>query len=136
MNRILVDTSVWIEFFAPHSTLPKDFLALLQANIAEGNVAIIQPIRAELLSGHLTKSQRQKMGNLFEALEFVDVNWGEREPWDDITSFAEIARKKGLAIPGIVDRMILLSAQRAGVTLCTLDKALVKLAHAIGVQTT
>ena len=134
MNRFLVDTSVWIEFFAPRSTLPKDFLFVLQANIAEGNVVIIHPIRAELLSGHITKHQQQAIDHLLLALEFVDMDWSKQEHWNDIIGFAEIARKKGLAIPGLIDRMILLSAQQAGVSLCTLDKALLKLAQAIGVQ--
>lgn len=135
MSRVLVDTSVWIEFFAPRSTLPKDFLSVLQANIADGNVVIVHPIRAELLSGHITKSHRQVIDHLFTALEFIDVDWSKRERWDEIAVLADVARKEGLAIPGIVDRMILLSAQRAGVSLCTLDKALLKLAKAIGVLT-
>lgn len=134
MSRVLVDTSVWIEFFAPRSTLSKDFLSVLQANIADNNVVIVHPIRAELLSGHITKSHRQEMDHLFTALEFIDVDWSKRECWDEIAVLADVARKKGLAIPGIIDRMILLSTQKAGVTICTLDKALLKLAQAIGVQ--
>lgn len=135
MNRVLVDTSVWIEFFAPQSTLPKDFLSVLQAHIADGNVVITHPIRAELLSGHITKSHRQTIDHLFMALEFIDLDWSKQEHWDEIAGLAEIARKKGLAIPGIVDRMILLSAQKTGVTLSTLDKALLKLAQAINIKT-
>lgn len=134
MNRILVDTSVWIEFFAPHSTLSRDFLSVLQANIADANVVIIHPIRAELLSGHITKSHRQAIDDLFMALEYINVDWSRREPWNEIADLAEVARKKGSGIPGIIDRMILLSARQAGVAICTLDKALLRLAHAIGVQ--
>lgn len=134
MSRVLVDTSIWIEFFAPNPALSENFLSILQANIAEGNVVIIHPIRTELLSGHITKSHRQTIDHLLMALEFIDIDWGKQQHWDEIITFAEVARKKGLAIPGIIDRMILLSAQRAGVAICTLDKALTKLAHAIDVQ--
>ena len=134
MKRVLVDTSIWIEFFAKSPKVSQNVLDRLSDRILEQQVVLIQPVRAELLSGHVSKALKGEIERCFDAIEYVDLDWSRRENWEDIIAFASSARKIGLAIPGLIDRMILLSALLSNASLCTADKALVKLAKKIGVD--
>lgn len=133
MTRVLIDTSMWIEFFAKRPQVDERSLLLMSSYILEGNAVIIHPVRAELLSGHLSQKTREEIGHCLDALPRIDADWGDKNVWDALIGLAQVAQKKELAIPGLIDRMILFSAQKAHVALWTLDKSLSKLAHVVGV---
>lgn len=128
MTRVLIDTSLWIEFFSKRSKLSVDAIAIFSELIINDEVAIIEPIRAEILSGHIVASSKSEIVEALNLLHIIDVDWREREIWDEIIKLAEIARKARLPIPGLVDRMIIMSALRADAKLATLDKSLLSLA--------
>lgn len=134
MKKYLVDTSVWIEFFSDKSRLSAEFLSWLKEKITEDRVVLIQPIRAELLSGHILKRLKEQIERSFSALTKVDLDWNTEVNWDGVIDLAQVARKKGLAIPGLIDRMIIQSAIKSDVEICTADIALSKLAQAAGVN--
>lgn len=125
---VLVDASVWIEFFRPRPALPSASLEIFSDLLADDQVVIIHPIRSELLSGSLDGTKRQRIAEALGAIRLIDPDWNAPGLWDRIVEMAGIARQKSLPIPGIVDRMVLVAAERAGAGLWTLDRAMLKLA--------
>jgi predicted nucleic acid-binding protein len=131
---LLVDTGVWIEFFRERPSLPAEALARLAELVREDQVVIIEPVRAELLSGRLSAERRGEISDTLDALRRVDLDWSARKTWDDIVSLAASAHGARLAVPGIIDRMVLAAAKAAGARLWTLDPRLSKLAAHFGVE--
>jgi len=134
MTRILIDTSVWIEFFSSKPSVSKQLLDRLTQHILEGEVAIIEPIRVELLSGVIRSSAKAEVARLLGSLEKVDLDWNSKENWDKLIELSSVAHAHKCSVPGVVDRMILLSAKEASVTLLTKDRLLGKLAAILEVE--
>ncbi len=132
--KVLVDTSVWIEFFRARPQLPRDSLDFLDLLIADDRAVTILPIQAEVLSGRVSTKREREIREAFGALEHVDLDWNASSTWDDVVALARVAQKSSHSIPGIVDRMILLSAQRSESSLWTLDQSLIRLAPEVGVR--
>jgi predicted nucleic acid-binding protein len=128
MNLLLIDTSIWIEFFKKRSSISVQQIEALKEIISNGEAAIIEPIRAELLSGHIKQEQKQEIILAFNELNAVDLDWNNRNTWNDIIACAEIAKNEGMPVPGIVDRMILISALNANIPIASQDQALLNLA--------
>lgn len=134
MNLVLVDTSVWIEFFAKRPRISNDSVLSLKELISNGDVVLIEPIRAELLSGHVVPKLKNEIVSYFDALDMIDLDWNSRKTWDDIIALAEIAKINGLPIPGLIDRMILIAALNASAKIASLDKGLLTLADKIKIE--
>ena len=66
---VLIDTSVWIQFFR-HA--PSAEAKVLDEVLAAGAAATCAPIRAEVISGAPTKQEFQRLRKLFEALTFLE----------------------------------------------------------------
>jgi predicted nucleic acid-binding protein len=128
MKRILVDTSVWIEFFSPRPKISEHFLEQMKHSIIEGEVAIIEPIRVELLSGGIRAAKRKEVALLLAALTQIDLDWNSKETWNKLIDLSDLARIKKVPVPGVIDRMILLSAREASAHLWTVDQSLRSLA--------
>jgi predicted nucleic acid-binding protein len=135
VKKILIDTSVWIEFFAAKSKLSIFELQQLSLEISEGLAVLINPIRVELLSGHIAPELQIRIDSLLDAIDMIDLDWNQANTWNEIINLANNARQNNLPIPGLVDRMILLSAAKSDVILYSLDKTLIKLAKAINIST-
>ena len=132
--RILVDTSVWIEFFRSRSGLSQDLLDFLSLTLEDDRVVTIYPIQAEILSGSLLPHKEKEIREAFESMTHIDLSWNEKNTWDRLVEMAQVARKASLRIPGIVDRMILGAAEKEGVSLWTHDAALAELAKKLDVH--
>ncbi|MBI2335448.1 MAG: PIN domain-containing protein [Deltaproteobacteria bacterium] len=128
---ILVDTSVWIEFFKKSPSIE---LTQLELFIEEGEVATCLPIQAELFSGEVSPKFEKILQDAFQAMVFVDPDWNSPTTWKNITEFSSKARNLKVGIPKLVDRMILYCAKQSKTTLWTLDKKLKKLAVSLRVQ--
>jgi predicted nucleic acid-binding protein len=135
MNIVLIDTSVWIEFFSKRSKISNETIASLKELISNGDAVIMEPIRAEILSGHILSQLRNEILSALDVLDMIDLDWNSRNTWDDIVALADIARSHQLPIPGIVDRMILIAALNANVQIASLDQTLMALARAMKVNT-
>jgi len=122
---LLVDTSIWIEFFKSKPSLD---LHPLELAIEERRVATCLPILAEVLSGGISSKMKPVLLDTFEAMIQIDLDWNSKTVWQEIVSLALKARIKGLGIPGLIDRMILLAAKESHSTLWTLDQKLKRLA--------
>lgn len=130
--RVLVDTSVWAEYFRRKSRLPRAALEALSELIAADLLLIAQPIRAEVLSGHIKKGREQEVRLALESIEPADLDWSAAETWNGIVACAQACRERKLPVLGIVDRMILLAGEAASAKLWTLDQALEKVYLARG----
>ena len=129
---MLVDTSVWIEFLAPRTralkTADLDFLA---ESITAGDVAIVLPVYAELLSG--ARHDDDELRTLLSSLRFVDLDWSARTVWERVATLGDAAFTRRMRIPRLVDRMILAAAEESGEPLWALDGPLLRLARARGI---
>ena len=129
---ILVDTSVWIEFFRPH---PSKLNSLLLENlIEEGEVVTCFPIWAEVLSGEMTFKTRQTVSDAFKSMIFIDVDLNSPQTWEELIELAHFAKEYKLGIPGLIDRIILLASKKSTSQLWSLDKKLNHLAKALSVD--
>ena len=128
--NVLVDTSVWIEFFNPK---PRFETARLELLIEENLCVTCLPVRAEVLSGKMAPKNRSIILRAFDSLAYADPEWKLKETWDNVADIALRARREKSTLPGLVDRMILLTAQKSGVALWTFDLKLRKLAVILGI---
>lgn len=133
--KVLVDTSVWIEYFRSPSKLSPESFQLLDSLILEDRVSIIRAIEAELLPGQLSSSLEKEVRSIFTTLSHLDPKWEEESFWEDLIELGRKARKESLGIPGVIDRILILVALKNKVSLWTLDKKLKKLASALKIET-
>ena len=132
--RVLVDTSIWIEYARSRPSLSSVSLSFLDLLLEDDRAVTIYPIQTEILSGNLSPHHYEDTRSSLEALHHVDCDWNHSEVWDELSKLAHRARKNGLPIPGLVDPMILLAAKKSDVSLWTLDQALLKLATVVQVH--
>jgi predicted nucleic acid-binding protein len=126
---VLVDTSVWVEYFRKRPRLARQQLDRLDDLICEDLVAIVQPVQAEVLSGRIKKEREPEIRAAFGALRSLDLDWNAPATWDAVARCAVHAREAGVPCAGLVDRMVLLAAEHGGAALWTLDGPLLKLAQ-------
>ena len=90
--RVLVDTCIWSEVLRyrhPNET----FAATLKDLVQDGNLAIIGPIRQELLSGISDPKQFHQLKEIlsaFEDIPLVGVHF------EKAAEFSNLCRKKGI----------------------------------------
>ena len=131
--RVLVDTSVWAEFFRSRPSIPRAVIETLRTLIEDDRVVTLLPIEAEVLSGRLRRDREADVRRAFGAIEHIDLDWNARTTWERIVEIVRAAQDADLPMTGIVDRMVLVAAETRGVSLWTLDDRLVRLATARGV---
>lgn len=116
MSKIIVDTSVWIEYF---STNPKheklsDFVDEL---IDENRVAVNELILTELVP-FLKQAGKSKIVELLYNLEIISCTVN----WERIIAYQIINLKNGLNGVGIPDLIIIQSAVEKNYGILSLDK--------------
>ena len=134
MSLLLLDTSVWIEYFSPRPKITQQSLTQLRQSILEDEIVMIEPIRAELLSGQVRFSKHSELERLLSALTLIDLNWNARKTWDSLVKLASLAISNRIPVPGLIDRMILLAARESSVAICSLDQSLLKLARCLKID--
>lgn len=130
--KVIVDTSIWVEFFQrqqnPQHPLAQRLWTLLESD----QLATLYPIQTEILSGPLTPAHLEIFKEAFSSMTHLDLAWEKKESWQQVAELATKARKKKIAVPGLVDRMILASAIQSKSSLWTRDKKLLLLAKSLG----
>ena len=121
---ILVDSSIWVDFYKESSSQIADSLTAL---IQHDQVATSQPIIAELFSGRMNQEKKQDLFYGFYSFPLLDLDWNDQSVWKKIINLAESAYRHKISIPSIVDRMILLSAQTSKASIWTHDLSLKRL---------
>jgi predicted nucleic acid-binding protein len=122
---VLVDSSVWIEYF--RGTLTDDNLDLL---IEENLISVNDLILAELIPALHVRRQR-KLITLLREVECPCIN----VDWDDIVNIQIICLKQGINKVGIPDLIIAQHAIQNHMKLYTLDKHFALLAKHIPLAT-
>jgi predicted nucleic acid-binding protein len=112
MNSILVDTSIWIEYFKGNEETK-----YIDSWIETNQICINDLILAELVPS-LKVRKEYELIDLLESLVImpIEINWKE------IIEYQEINLKNGINRVGIPDLIITQNVIQNNVFLCTLDK--------------
>jgi len=111
MDKVIIDTSAWIESFRPQSNLR--FRLLVKELILQNRVLLPGIIKAELLRGAKTKKEFNRLADLLKALTYLPV---PETIWDKLAEFSFQLFRKGITVP-LADTYIAL--------LCIENKALI-----------
>lgn len=113
-GKVLIDTSVWIEFFrkkdSPVSRMLREFLKLNRACYAG-------PIAVELYQGAKTEQEILVLDQLFQAIDFVDI---AQDHYHCAGLISQKAARKGKTF-STVDIILATVAQQEGLSLFSLD---------------
>ncbi len=94
MNRVIIDTSIWIDFFSPPGdSAVKETIKLL---ISEERVLLPGIIKAELLRGTKSKKEFEMLDELLKGLIYLPV---EEDFWGRLSRFSFQLLRKGVAVP-------------------------------------
>lgn len=123
---VLVDTSVWIDFF---SLSPKPSSLKLPYLIEARQVVTSFVVLAEVLSGQMQDKTRNAIRDSFQSLGRIDADWNTMETWVSVSRIAAETRSRKLRVPGLVDRMLFYSARQHSALIWTYDLKLGALAR-------
>lgn len=113
MARVLVDTSVWIEFFRKH----EPYHGIVTRLIDNEQVCCTGIILAELMQGAKLEKELAVLGDFLQVFEFIPET---PELWAEAGHLSFNLRRKGLTV-GLADCFIAVAASQACVPLATLD---------------
>lgn len=113
-KRVLVDTSVWIEFFRGNSLIGNN----LEMLIIKDSVEICGVVLFELLQGIKSDSEKFKINDILSNLPYVEVN---KIIWQKSAEIAFNIKKKGFTVP-FSDILIAVLAIENNLSVFTLDK--------------
>lgn len=115
MADVLVDTTIWIQFFRRRSSPP--WRAALIDLLERDRVVLVDPIVAELLYGVRTEAERQVILDLATGTRAAPV---DQETWIASGDLGRAWRSRGRTLP-LVDCVIATVAARDGLALWTED---------------
>ena len=113
-DKILADTSVWIEFFKKESEIGDKLSSLL----AEGSVTICGIVIFELLQGIKSDKEKSIILNAISELPYIEMN---KALWEKSATLSSTLRKKGIVIP-LSDILIAAISLEYDLSIFTLDK--------------
>ena len=105
MNQILVDTSVWIDFFRDGSS---PYGKVVDALLEQEMVCTTPLIKAEIVPSARSKKEFNYLLDYFGALPLLE---DPPSLWEDIMHAQFTLKRKGLHGVGIPDLMIAISAK-------------------------
>lgn len=113
LAKVLVDTSVWIEFFRKREPLHGAMLELLDAD----RVCCTGLILGELMQGAKSERELSVIRDFIHVFEFLSET-----PllWEKAGRLSYTLRRKGVTV-GLADCFIAISANEAGAQIFTLD---------------
>ncbi len=112
--KIIVDTSVWIEYLKNRLALAENLDRLLLA----GKVFTVGPVIAELLQGARAEKDYQMLKNSIDGLPFIETTF---EDWTLAGEISYTLRRKGLTIP-ITGCVIAATAIHQNASVMTYDR--------------
>jgi predicted nucleic acid-binding protein len=115
--KVLVDTCIWSEVLR-HKSPDIDLAKKLQELIQNSRVAIIGPIRQELLSGIAQSKQFNELKETLSSFEDLPLN---TEHYEKAAEFCNICRRKGVQ-GSTIDFLICAVAIMENFVIFTVDK--------------
>ena len=126
---LVADTSAWIEYLRrTESQVDLSLTAALEA----GAVALLEPVKAELLVGARTNVELRELRRLIDGLDIELIH-----PRDDFDRAVEIhlrCRTVGVTPRGLIDCLIAAVTERCGLPLLHADKDLAAIAAIVGLE--
>ena len=103
MDRVVIDTSVWIESFRPKKDLDVslrvqdlDVSLRVQDLILKDRVLMPGIIKTELLRGARTKSEFNRLSDLLKGLTYLPA---AEAFWEKLSEFSFQLFRKGISVP-------------------------------------
>ena len=115
--KVLVDTCIWSEVLR-HKSPDAELTGRLQELIQNAQVAIIGPIRQELLSGISKTNQFNQLKEFLSAFEDIAL---KTEHFEQAAEFCNICRRKGIQ-GSTIDFLICAVAFIENLVIFTADK--------------
>jgi tRNA(fMet)-specific endonuclease VapC len=112
--KIIVDTSVWIEYLKNKPTLAE----ILDRQLLAGDIFTVGPVIAELLQGAKTEKDYRMLKNSIDGLPFIETSF---ENWALAGDISYKLRQKGITIP-ITDCVIAAVAIYNNASVMTYDR--------------
>jgi len=128
--KILVDTSVWSLALRRPAAAEKPVVDELRALVDDGRVAIIGPIRQELLSGIRNPSAFQQLRDHLRAFEDDALT---RDDFERAAEHFNTCRARGLQGSN-TDFLICAAAERRGFPIFTTDADFVRFARLLPIE--
>ena len=113
-DKIIIDTSIWIEYFKNNS----DYVSFIEENLNLENIYIIGPIISELLHGVKNEKEYKILSQSIGAIPYLDCTF---EDWIKTGNVLFYLKKKGKIIP-LTDALISVVALRIDASILTLDQ--------------
>jgi len=113
MNSIMVDTSVWIEYFKNN----EDIASIIDNLLDKNQICITGPVVSELLQGIKTEKELKLLNMYIDGIPYVPCSIDD---WKDAGSFLYDLRRKGITIP-LTDMIIAVVSIRHGMKIFTFD---------------
>jgi len=111
---VLVDTSIWVEFFKPESPAGKK----LESLIIKNSVWVCGIVLFELLQGVKSEAEKTKILEALLNLEYVEMS---KSLWQKSADISASLKKKGLTLP-LSDIFVASIAIENNLSVFTIDK--------------
>ena len=115
MNKVIIDTSAWIDFFRNQTGAVGDAVATL---IEKNQVIITGPILTELRQGLKNRQETETLCDLLNILPYAEI---DRKDWEKTGTLLRKLRQKGITVP-LTDALIAVVAKRNQCSILTLDR--------------
>jgi hypothetical protein len=112
MKNVLVDSSVWIEYFRGNPAV-----AIVDDLIDQNQICINDLILAELVPFLRMKKEHELIG-LLRSIRTIELDIG----WEEIIKFQEMNLRNGINKVGIPDLILVQNVRDNGLELYSLDK--------------
>jgi tRNA(fMet)-specific endonuclease VapC len=113
-QRIIVDTSMWIEYFKNN----KKYVPFIEDSLNLENILISGPIISELLHGVKSEKEYELLSESISAVPFAECVFDD---WIKTGETLYNLKKKGITVP-LTDILISVIALRHNASILTLDK--------------
>ena len=114
-ERVLVDTSVWIEYFRNQSPVFVDFVAEI---VRTKTICVPRIILAELMQGAKSEKELAVISQFMDAFHIIDQT---DQTWIRAGGLAQKLRKKGKSV-NLTDCYIAVLALESSCAILTLDR--------------
>ena len=94
MDKVIIDTSAWIDAFRPKAD--PDFSLLVKDLIIKNRVLMPGIIKTELLRGTRTKREFNRLSDLLKGIAYLPV---AEAFWERLSSFSFQLFRKGISAP-------------------------------------
>lgn len=94
MDKVIIDTSAWIESFRPK--VKQNFRLLVKDLILNNRVLMPGIIKTELLRGTKTKKEFNRLSDLLKGITYLPV---AEEFWEHLSKFSFQLFRKGVNVP-------------------------------------